>query len=135
MKKYNEIDIVARTIYGEARGEGAAGMQAVANVIMNRANSSVSWWGRSPVEVATRDRQFSTWNEGDPNREIILAVKRGDPIFDKAWKIAVKAVTGNLPDLTGGASHYHAVGIAPFWSASAVKSSEIGNHVFYRDVA
>lgn len=32
-----EIDVLARTIYGEARGEGMQGMQAVANVVMNRA--------------------------------------------------------------------------------------------------
>ena len=31
-----QVDIVARTIWGEARGEGATGMQAVANVIINR---------------------------------------------------------------------------------------------------
>lgn len=31
-----QVDVVARTIWGEARGEGANGMQAVANVIMNR---------------------------------------------------------------------------------------------------
>ena len=32
----NDLDILARTLYGEARGEGTEGMEAVANVIMNR---------------------------------------------------------------------------------------------------
>ena len=31
-----EIDVLARTLWGEARGEGTAGMQAVASVILNR---------------------------------------------------------------------------------------------------
>ena len=31
-----QIDYMARTAWGEARGEGTTGMQAVINVIMNR---------------------------------------------------------------------------------------------------
>lgn len=31
-----DIDTMARTIWGEARGEGVQGMQAIACVIMNR---------------------------------------------------------------------------------------------------
>ena len=32
----NDEDILARTLYGEARGEGIDGIEAVACVIMNR---------------------------------------------------------------------------------------------------
>ena len=42
----DQADIMARTIYGEARGEGQRGMQAVANVIMNRVKAG-SWYGAS----------------------------------------------------------------------------------------
>lgn len=34
--KENDIDILARTIYGEARGETDLGKMAVASVILNR---------------------------------------------------------------------------------------------------
>ena len=34
-----DIEIMAKTIYGEARGEGEEGMEAVACVIMNRYNA------------------------------------------------------------------------------------------------
>ena len=34
--KEDDVDILARTIYGEARGEGQEGMEAVACVVMNR---------------------------------------------------------------------------------------------------
>lgn len=36
-----QIDIMARTAWGEARGEGQSGMQAVLNVIMNRVKKVV----------------------------------------------------------------------------------------------
>ena len=45
-----EIDTMARTIWGEARGEGTAGMVAVGNVILNRVAAG-SWYGLSVSEV------------------------------------------------------------------------------------
>ena len=38
-----DIDTVARTIWGEARGEPIEGQQAVASVIGNRANIAAAW--------------------------------------------------------------------------------------------
>lgn len=40
------VDVVARTIWGEARREGATGMQAVACVIANRV-AAPGWWPSS----------------------------------------------------------------------------------------
>ena len=34
--RFDETDILARTLYGEARGEGLIGLEAVACVILNR---------------------------------------------------------------------------------------------------
>lgn len=31
-----DVDVLARTIFGEARGETVSGMEAVASVVMNR---------------------------------------------------------------------------------------------------
>ncbi len=44
-----DIDVLARTIYGEARGESISGMEAVASVVLNRVAFSKRrrryWWG------------------------------------------------------------------------------------------
>ena len=40
-----DIEIMAKPIYGEARGEGEAGMEAVACVIMNRYNARKGFTG------------------------------------------------------------------------------------------
>ena len=50
----NEIDLLARTIWGEARGEGQTGMQAVANVIMNRVKKG-GWWGATVQDVVLKN--------------------------------------------------------------------------------
>ena len=50
-----ETDILARTIYGEARGESISGMEAVASVVLNRVAFAKRrgrfWWGNSIAEV------------------------------------------------------------------------------------
>lgn len=124
----NQADYLARTIYGEARGEGIKGMQAVANVVMNRVKAA-SWYGASVKDVCLKPKQFSCWNEGDPNRAVILAAT--DAQLATARSIAEQAIAGTLPDITGGATHYHAKSVNPYWATSMTKTATIGNHVFY----
>ena len=131
-----EIDTLARTIWGEARGEGSAGMEAVAAVIMNRVKVALAkngyWWGNSVIGVCRKPWQFSCWNADDPNRECLLAVDEKDLYFATAMRIARRAVYGVLPDPTGGATHYHAAGISPSWTKGQKPSGVIGRHIFYK---
>lgn len=127
------LDTLARTLWGEARGEGRAGMQAVANVIANRA-ARPGWWGRSISEVCLRPWQFSCWLPNDPNREKLRRVTEKDAAFGQAMEIAAKALAGGLGDLTCGATHYHAVDIAPAWAKGRTPCVIIGRHAFYNDI-
>lgn len=126
--------MLARTIYGEARGEGALGMQAVANVVINRTLlGGVVRRVAGVVAVVTEPWQFSAWNENDPNADKIRNLDRGDnSTFDLAYSIAEKAMSGNLPDVTFGATHYHTTDINPSWNDAMTKTAEIGNHVFWK---
>ena len=130
--KEKEIDLMARTIYGEARGEGLNGMQAVANVIMNRVNAG-KWYGRTVKDVVLKPWQFSCWNENDPNRNKILNVTTADNTFLAATSIAKSAYAGELPDITYGATHYHVYTMTPVWIGKMTKTAQIGNHIFYRE--
>ncbi|WP_420724035.1 cell wall hydrolase [Hwanghaeella sp. LZ110] len=135
--KLNEAQLtMARTMYGEARGEGATGMQAVGNVIMNRALLG-GWWGNSIVSVALKPWQFSAWNANDPNRDVIANLMPGDnQTFDLAYEIAGKLIDGDLPDITGGATHYYADTISePGWARGANQTAYIGHHKFFNEVA
>ena len=130
--KEKEIDLLARTIYGESRGEGVEGMQAVANVIMNRVNAG-KWYGRTVSEVVLKPYAFSCWNANDPNYSLIKTVNTSNGGFRLAKEIATTAYDGKLADLTGGATHYHAAGIFPYWAGSMQKTTIIGNHIFYKE--
>jgi hypothetical protein len=129
---------LARTIYGEARGESVRGMEAVAAVVMNRVRRASErggwWWGSTPIDVCRKPQQFSCWNETDPNRCKILAVDPEHPVFRICLRIARRAIAGTLKDPTKGATHYHAKDVSPPWARSRKPSAEIGGHKFYNDV-
>ena len=133
MRVNNKIDFLARTVWGEARGEGAPGMAAVAAVVMNRVVSPR--YPDTVQGVVLQDWQFSVWNIADPNRLKVLAVSDSDPDFRQALAIAADAVNGRLPDPTGGATHYHTVNINPYWRDDSKRTVTIGNHIFYAGIA
>ncbi len=124
------IDTLARTAWGEARGDGRKGIQAVINVVMNRVKHG-GWWGANVIDVCKKPAQFSAWNENDPNYQKMMNVTRADEWFDLAYVLARTAITDELPDITGGATHYHAKSINPKWAVSLNKTATIGNHIFY----
>jgi N-acetylmuramoyl-L-alanine amidase len=68
--QFNEHDRVtlARTLYGEARGEPTEGQIAVAWVILLSLEGAVA-------QVCLAPWQFSCWNQGDPNRARLLVLR------------------------------------------------------------
>lgn len=96
-------DVGIRTILGEAGGEGAEGMAAVAHNLKNRTHSGK--WGSTLTDVALAEKQYSAWNSGaggvnphkyDPNSN---AYKRAGEIFDAV-------MSGKHADNTGGYLNY-----------------------------
>lgn len=132
------IEILARTIYGEARGETVRGKEAVAAVIVNRVNRSRErggyWWGDTLEGVCLKPWQFSCWNENDPNRARVEAVTPGNRVFQSCIRIARRAASGALDDHTAGATHYHGSRANPPWARGKAPSAVIGRHLFYASI-
>lgn len=136
MGQDRDVDVLARTLWGEARGEGAAGMIAVGWTIRNRA-AKPGWWGRDIASVCQAPWQFSCWNKSDPNYPFLSGAKQipaGE--YLRAREAALAVISGSQPDPTGGATHYYATTMAkpPAWAAKAKRTATIGHHVFFRDV-
>lgn len=135
-----EQDVLARTIYGESRGEyyrpdgGLAGMMAVACVMRNRVNGK-SVYGNSYQEVCRKPYQFSCWNRNDPNYLMVSRIKLGDDrIFDLCQTIAKNIITETWPDITKGSNHYHASWMKtyPNWAEGRTPQYRCGQHIFYK---
>lgn len=132
-----EQEVLARTLYAEAREGGAVGMTDVAHVILNRA-ANPRWWGNSVRSVCLAKRQFSCWWVKDANYRKMLAATDADPSYKRAWSIAGMAIEGRLgADDTKGADHYYApAGMgdagAPPWAIPEKLTLERKGHRFYR---
>ncbi|MEB2621400.1 cell wall hydrolase [Pseudomonas sp. YuFO8] len=132
-------DVLARTLWGEARGESLIGLIAVAWTIRNRVNDgkAKSWWGEGYTGVCQKPYQFSCWNKNDPNYAYLGGAK---PIpfreFAQAQIAADQVIAGKVPDPTGGATHYHATTMVkpPTWIVGAKRTTTLGRHVFFKDV-
>lgn len=135
-------DILARTLWGEARGEPENGRVAVGCVIRNRAHSPVAWWRRAagvtdPFAAACLCAwQFSCWNDNDPNRRKIEALDPADPAFRQCRAIAEGIVDGTIADITDGATHYYAKAMkpAPQWAGKLHLTAAIGGHLFLKEL-
>jgi N-acetylmuramoyl-L-alanine amidase len=133
----SDADVLARTIYGEARGEGYDGMKAVACVVLNRV-AKPGWWGTDIKSVCLMSshgiHQFSCWNADDPNLPIIQAVTGDDDVFSTACGIAQLTASGDLVDNTNGATNYYAKTLPepPYWARGVQPCADIGNQLFFK---
>ena len=125
------IDALARTLWGESRGEGRKGMEAVAATVMNRVRDPRRW-PNNVTAVVKQPRQFSAWNASDPNRPLMQRVTEADRHFRMALEIAERALEGTLKDPTNGANHFHTHAVSPSWSRGKQPVKIIGNHRFFR---
>jgi N-acetylmuramoyl-L-alanine amidase len=131
-----EVDTVARTAWGEARGCGLSGMMAVINVIYNRAKHPIHWADQA-AEVCLEPSQFSCWNAADPNKPLLSRVTSADPQFKQAVDLAARAAAGKLGDITGGADSYYARSLKtpPYWAVNAARTYTDKCHYYLRTAA
>ena len=128
-----QAGVAARTINGEARGEGSDGMRAVAQVLLNRVNDGR--WGPTLAAVCLAPFQFSCWNVGDPNRKLLVALRDDDATLQLAMAALADALEPGAADPTHGATHYYADGLEmPGWTAGLTPTAHIGHHLFFAGV-
>ncbi|HVV26692.1 MAG TPA: cell wall hydrolase [Rhizomicrobium sp.] len=126
-----EHKCLSEALYYEARGEGMVGQKAIAEVVFHRMNHGNYGHSICAVVYEGKDRpgcQFSFACNGDARKP-----KQAD-----AWRrsemLAAQILTGEVPlkNATGGATNFHAVSVSPDWADTLEKTTQIGNHIFYR---
>lgn len=121
---------LAEALYFEARGESVKGQFAVAEVILNRVDSS-----RFPnsicgvIHQGTGRKyacQFTFTCDGHPENIHEPAAYR------RVGKIAQLMIDGAPRNLTSGATYYHTKAVNPRWARQFSRTATIGVHHFYR---
>ena len=138
------VKCLALNMYHEARDQGTAGRLAVSAVVLNRVNDSrfpnticevikqgptrKSW--RDPsVSYPIKNRcQFSWYCDGISDE--VKDEKTYQKILDFARLIMHNDI--QFVDITDGATHYHADYVKPDWADTKTRTTEIGDHIFYR---
>ena len=122
---------LAEAVYFEARGETESGQAAVAQVVLNRVRSGLYPPSICGVVYQNRHRhlacQFTFACEGK-------ALRTTDTeSWERANRIASAVLEGKtyIADV-GGATHYHADYVRPYWARRLKKMDVIGRHVFYK---
>lgn len=130
MSRSKEWHCLAEALYFEARGESFRGQVAVAEVILNRVDSKrypnsicgVVQQGQSRRNAC----QFSYNCDGVANR----IGEKG--VFEDLGKLAWVMMRGRERTLTDDALFYHNTSVRPRWSRKLVRTTRIGDHIFYR---
>jgi spore germination cell wall hydrolase CwlJ-like protein len=124
---------LSEALYYEARGEGENGQKAVAEVVFHRMNHGN--YGHSICAVVYEGAghqgcQFSFTCNGE------LTHGKEQDAWRESEQLAARILTGEirLRDTTGGATNYHAVSVSPEWADTLERTTQIGNHIFYRGI-
>lgn len=127
-----EWHCMAEALYFEARGESVMGQFAVAEVILNRMDSSSfpdtvcavvnQGSGRGKYRC-----QFTYTCDGK------LEVINEKRAWENVGRVAKLAMEMDRRPLTGGATYYHTTYVNPSWSKTFARTATIGVHHFYTD--
>ena len=129
----SEHRCLSEVLYYEARGEGSGGQKAVAEVVFHRMNHGN--YGHSICAVVYEGKnkpgcQFSFACNGDMRK-----AKQPEE-WHRSEALATEIMTHevNLRNATDGATNFHAITVSPDWADTKEKTTQIGNHIFYRDM-
>jgi len=133
MITYGDLDIAARTVWQEARGEPYEGMKAVAHVIINRMNFKVGDRWSTIAQVCLDWLQFSAWREADNNFTISQQITPNDRLYRICLRAFLEAL--EEADFTLGARHYVNLSIVtPTWVQGKTPCYKVGAHSFYNNI-
>ena len=134
----NSYHCLASNIYWEARNQSLEGKLAVAQVTLNRVESSK--YPNTICGVVTQTRyypsgridlhscQFSWYCDGIKDEPI----ETWGFSYEESFNLAINFLEKRPMDVTDGSTHYHNVKVEPYWTASLQEVVEIEEHIFYK---
>jgi spore germination cell wall hydrolase CwlJ-like protein len=133
MKKLlKEHRCLSDALYYEARGEGEKGQKAIAEVIFTRLRKGN--YGHSICAVVYEGAnqpkcQFSFACNG------AMRAPKQASAWMRAQQLAAEILTHEeqLKGATDGATNFHAISVDPNWAVELDRTTQIGNHIFYKN--
>ena len=131
-----EQDTLAQTLLGEARGEGKAGLYAIACIVKRR--MELKSYPNTAMAVCLEPSQFDYWTQhkrvkwDDQNRANVRRLMKGNTELVRYAKML--AININRVDLnyTKNADHYCTLDTHNYWTKGNKPVAIIGQHKFFK---
>lgn len=121
---------LTQAVYYEAALEPDAGQAGVAQVVLNRVRDPN--YANTVCGVVFEGAERTTGCQFSFTCDGALAQAPVAWAWDRARKVAEKALNGEVAQQVGTATHYHADYVHPWWAPTVAKVNQIGAHIFYR---
>lgn len=128
--KHQALDCLSQAIYYEAGNQGAQGMRAVAQVVLNRVRSPL--FPHSVCAVVYQGSQLPTGCQFTFTCDGSLLRRPMPSGWSRVRAIAEAALHGSVEPSVGTATNYHTVYVVPYWAETLQKIAMVGQHLFYR---
>lgn len=125
----SDLEVLALTVYLEARGECKEGWEWIIWVIKNRKRQNPERWGHTIKEVCLKESQFECFNIG---KDISVQEKEK---YREIHDVCKRLIDADMSlDPTRGCNHYNNPKKEKGeWVPRVTKVKKIGDHVFYRE--
>lgn len=144
----SEAQVVALTLFGEARGEPIEGRIAIASIIRNRVTLKRHAFGLTPREACLKRWQFSCWipEGGAVNYGVLMdavhlvSSNALSPMLRECLWVADGALGGLFLESVKGSTHYYnpaamkPAGTMPDWAVGKTPACTINAHLFFKDI-
>lgn len=121
---------LTQAVYFEAALEPDAGQAGVAQVVLNRVRDPN--YANTVCGVVFEGAERTTGCQFSFTCDGSLAQSPVPWAWERARKVAERALNGEVAQQVGTATHYHADYVHPWWAPTVAKVTQIGAHVFYR---
>jgi hypothetical protein len=117
-------------VYYEAGNQSDQGEAAVAQVVLNRLRHPL--FPKTVCGVVFEGSALPTGCQFTFTCDGSLRRRPDTVLWNRAKRIAERALDGYVEPIVGEATHYHAIYVVPYWESGLIKVVQIGSHVFYR---
>ncbi|WP_395942617.1 cell wall hydrolase [Brevundimonas sp.] len=121
---------LTQAVYFEAALESDAGQAGVAQVVLNRVRDPN--YANTVCGVVFEGAERTTGCQFSFTCDGSLAQAPVGWAWERARKVAEKALNGEVSQAVGTATHYHADYVSAWWAPTVAKVTQIGTHIFYR---
>ena len=121
---------LTQAVYFEAALEPDAGQAGVAQVVLNRVRDPN--YANTVCGVVFEGAERTTGCQFSFTCDGSLAQTPVPWAWERARKVAERALNGEVAQQVGTATHYHADYVHPWWAPTVAKVNQIGAHIFYR---